>query len=69
MQSAAIISRPALPRQASSPSGSDLKKLEKLEKVETESHGRSALSQGLIFLQVAFCRQGILILVSRSESV
>ena len=54
MQSAAIISRPALPRQASSPSGSDLKKLEKLEKVETESHGRSALSQGLIFLQVGF---------------
>ena len=35
---------------------SDPKKLEELEKVETKSLGRSALSQGLIFLKVALCR-------------
>ena len=44
---------------------SDPKKLEKLEKVETKSQGRSALSQGMIFLKV--CRQDIF--VSRSGSV
>ena len=38
---------------------SDHKKLEKLEKVVTKFQGRSALSQGLIFLKVALCRQGI----------
>ena len=48
---------------------SDPKKLEKLEKVETISQGRSALSQGVIFLKVAPCIQGIFIFVSRSDSV
>ena len=32
---------------------SDPKKLEKLEKVEAKSQGRSALSQGLIFLKLS----------------
>ena len=48
---------------------SDPKKVEKVEKVETKSHGRSALSHGLIFLKVALCRQGIRIFVLRSGSV
>ena len=33
--------------------GSDLGKLEKVEKVEKNSQGRSPLSQGRIFLKVA----------------
>ena len=48
---------------------SDPKKVEKLEKVEKNSQGRSLLSQGLIFLKVGLCRQGIFIFVSRSGSV
>ena len=40
---------------------SDPKKVEEVEKVEKKSKGRSRLSQGLIFLKVAYCRQGIFI--------
>ena len=58
--------QPAHLLHTSSAPRSDPKKLEKLE---TKSEGRSALSQGLIFLKVALCRQGIFIFVSRSESV
>ena len=48
--------RLGLPR---SPDQTDPKKLEKLEKVETKSQSRLAHSQGLIFLKVVLCRQGI----------
>ena len=51
---------PAAPR-------SDPKKVEKLEKVEKKSQGRSLLSQGLIFLKVALCRQGIFMFFSRAS--
>ena len=48
---------------------SDRKKLVKLERIKTKSRGHSALSQGLVFLKVALCRQEIFIFVSRSGSV
>ena len=46
-----------------------LRKLRKLRQLRKKSQGRSAFCQGLIFLMVALCRQGIFILVSRSGSV